>query len=839
MAKYTVIRGLLMKRVLLLVLIAALCPSVDAGTYAVLNNGIKLILNGDGTIDGAYPNGDKNPTQPILACNFSGFPTLTGLITGNAFSQNVRSKFSGSSAATATLSVIATGTNAGSWGITGDNLTHNGVLAGSGSLTVRGTAGGNSTDCTTVSWSYVAPPSTDTTPPTYVTGLRQSGAASGTVTLEWDAASDPCNGVACTGVASYDIKKNGSTVDTQVGVLGLQSSLTTTNVGAGTGTNTCTPSGTNWTIVGAGTGLDGTADGNVFCNTPAAGAYTSVSACVTSVSIPGPYNKAGVGIHASSAVDSAAIDAVVLGTNPGGVYYLQVSKRDGSGLSRSNIYSAQITLPICPQIVRTTSGFTVNTSPDGATWTPVVTNYAISMPASALHGLVATATQAGTSTTGLLNNVNVNNVGKVSKTVTTATAGSFSVASKDVTGNTAATPLSVTATPGAAPGGAAIRMRAGAYAAIDNQKRIDLVANYQPALDFMTATCANTNIVGYQVVSQWKGYEGDVKGDFTAGDAALTLLLNKAASCHKTVMVSVQPLLFNCWAPGNENQTLPQYIISQYGFTYLTGPAPQLCGGTVRGFTARFWQVGTRTDYGDMLVHLVQKCESHIACEMVTAIGETSINVENGADGFSVQALDVAYKEWARRMRGASTKVQLRIGTNDHWPYSMMQGLLQYMRTYYVLPGGPDQRLDSVTQADEIYVGLDEYHNTGVYEDLRCSNPPATPTCLPWTNEVQPPELDLFNPTALNNLMLNGYTATSQRVKDPATQQYTGPLYSMPSTRGIYNIWTNSEYTVYKWTNHILPLINSTNGATYWGTNPVTNTPCFAIYINGCDRTVP
>jgi hypothetical protein len=821
----------------LVALFVSISASAAPTTLSILNGGQKLVRNADGTIDGAYPNGDKGSGGAVLACsNFASFPSLTGLITGQATSISLPTYFTGSGVGSAVYSVTATGTNANKWIVSGNNLTHDGTVTGSGSITIRGASAGNPIDCPTVSWSYQAPPSTDTKAPSPVTGFRQTGNATSAITFTYRASSDPCTSTPCTGVDHYDIKRGATTVATQPASLGLQSSLTSLNVGTVAGTNTGTPNGTSWTLQGTSAGIEGTADQAALYATNLSGTYTSISACAASVSNAGSntYHKGFIEFRGSNAVDAAAVDAVFLNSN--GVTYLQVSTRN-QGAGRGNVYSQAVSFPICAEIVRTASGFAVSSSPDGAVWTPLAAP-AISMPATAIASIGATSTGSGTASVSFTN-VSVNNVAEVSTTVSASVPGTYTVVAVDGAGNAATALAGITGTPGAPSTGRAMRYRPGDYANVANQKRIDLSANYQPFLDFIQVTCSNPNLVGYQVVSYWKGFEGDVQGDFAAGDAALKLILDKAAGCHKTVMISSQPLLFNCWGPGQENQTIPQYVLTQFGYTYLTGPAPQICGGTIRGFTARFWQAGTRAAYVNMLKHLVAVCDAHIACEMVTAIGETSINVDNGVDGFSVDALKTTYKDFATQMRSVSERVQLRIGTNDLWPDSFANELFDFMRSKIVLPGGPDQRLDSITQTDRVQVGYDEYRQV-TFTDRRCFTPPTNDAnCLPHTNEIQDPELDLFPPTSLNTLMNSGYTATNWRVKNPVTQAYDGALFAMPSMRGIYNIWTNAEYRQYKWTTHVLPLINSTSGATFWGANPVANTPCFAIYVNGCDRTLP
>lgn len=681
---------------LVLLALAGLTTSALPATYSILNAGQPLVLNPDGTIDSRYPAGDKNPQVPTLSCNFTGFPSLSGLTTGTPFSSSIRAKLSGTAAATATLGVTATGTNSNKWLISGDNLVNDGTLAGSGTLFATATISGNTVNCATVSWSYVAPPSTDTTPPTKVTGLRQSGSATGTVDLTWNASSDPRGAVAGVGVDHYNIYRNATLLTTQATSLGLQSALTTTNVGAGSGTNTCTQSGTDWTVVGAGTGLDGAADQFVFCNAPISGSYVSVTAEVTAQSLPAAvgerYAKGGVGLHATQLADSAAVDAYVLQTSfAPASYLLQISQRTGTGLNRANLQTTALSaLPTTIQLIKSGTTITVNMSSDhGATWVSAITPFTTSLPSSLYGGLIATLTNAGTSSTVAFANVNLNDVPDVTKTVTSASAATFTVRSVDGSGNEALAFPGITGTPGTPPSGTAKKWRTGHYLWIGNQK--GSAQNIASNIATMQDTCNNPNIKGYLFGLYWGDMES-TQGNYNAGFAIVDQYKAAAAACgNKKIMIRFYERIFGSLAPSNlhNGYYFPTYISETGGDN--GGSGIYSLGGTNTLHTiARVWEQRVM----DRIIALYQaygaRYDTDRNFEMIT-MEETGINSLATNGGYTDAAYLVQLQRWMPAAVAAWPHTTVRFQINYFISaYAQVQTLVQTANTLQMAIGGPD-----------------------------------------------------------------------------------------------------------------------------------------------------
>ena len=119
--------------------------------------------NADGTLDGAYPAGDKPPDVADLAWDVSALAALVAgfpyLDTGTPTSVNARSALTGTNAASATIAFSNyTGDEPVSEGWAapgaGNNLTHDGVAGGSGSFQLRATYSGDSVDSATIPWTY-------------------------------------------------------------------------------------------------------------------------------------------------------------------------------------------------------------------------------------------------------------------------------------------------------------------------------------------------------------------------------------------------------------------------------------------------------------------------------------------------------------------------------------------------------------------------------------------------------------------------------------------------------------------------------------------------------------
>lgn len=366
---------------------------------------------------------------------FASAPPAISVATGASGSQNARSLLL-SDPGTATIGIagctLANGFSLGTNGITWSSATAYSQVCRYTALSSLGAFTAQS-DLFRVE---AIAPAGDTTAPAPVTGF---GVANGTglVTVTADPCSDPYDAGAGTGCAYLDIRHS---VDGTISVpiaAGLSKQLTTVNIGSGTGTNTCTQSGVNWTLVGAGTGMDSTADGILSCTTDVVfGSVIMATVKVTSITNAATYNKAGLDIRATTDANSAGIGCYILRT--GSTYKFEMRRRASTGTSRGNLASATLTGsgPYWVQYRRDSGGSDCSYSYDGLTWTtPVADSTVVTFPSTFYVGLFATATSAGTSTTAALDNFSLTNYDRISYDYPTIHSGTIDTRFRDVSAN--------------------------------------------------------------------------------------------------------------------------------------------------------------------------------------------------------------------------------------------------------------------------------------------------------------------------------------------------------------------------------------------------------------------
>ena len=397
---------------------------------------------------------------------------------------------------------------------------------------------------------------------------------------------------------------------------------------------------------------------------------------------------------------------------------------------------------------------------------------------------------------------------------------------------------------GGAPSGQAIKFHPGTYVFDDTYHPFNGTNEMANRLAFMDAHCNNPNIAGYQIASEWSGLEGNVAGDYAQGIANVQTLLNKAQSCNKHLLLGIVTLhfggtgsdlsqyfpayLWNTAGTGPRAAGTPNYdpnangfgTNSQYGLTSLTGY------GVERGITTRVWQAATNARIKALGAAYGAAFDTNPYFEGVVT-GETALNVEGNLNGYSVDALQTQLYDLLASWRASMPTTQIRLAINDFWPDSRMSSLLDLAEQLDLSVGGPDIRMDDVTQGDRVYVGLDEYGNATL---------PNRRGVLPWMAEVQYPEMELWDATTLLGNALNGFTATNARYKNPVTGAYDGAHFVMPSVRPMYLIWTLQDYgpRVGARSTAVLSLINSTQGYLYYGAP--ASVPCPSTFSHGCNR---
>jgi hypothetical protein len=420
-----------------------LFAALVASSVLAVNVRFTLVRNADGTISTAYPAGDKIPVL-TLACDDSAAPSLVNLVTGTAYSADVRQYFSGTGAAGATLSVRTVSgddATAEGWGISGNNLTHAGGATGSGVLRIRGVSGGNTVDCEARPWSYIAPLPADTTAPTIPLGITTSSGA-GNVTISWDASADPYTTEAGSGIEEYDVRL-GSTVVTTLTSQPAGLSLPTMEaaIGASDGTPSTTQTGASWELSFGGAGIVGTADQIMTRGSDVGGDFVA-SVKVTSITTAATSPSAGLIARESTNADSAMYACrYAAGT-------VRYSARATTAATRTNSSATVVALPVYLRMERSGNTWSCDYSTDGAQWLSVGADTVLALPATVRAAGFLTSSSAGTNAVAVLDELAINNVSLRSYTHTTTTGGSYSVRARDADANNSSYSAAVTGTPG-------------------------------------------------------------------------------------------------------------------------------------------------------------------------------------------------------------------------------------------------------------------------------------------------------------------------------------------------------------------------------------------------------
>jgi hypothetical protein len=703
--------------------------------------------------------------------------------------------------------------------------------------------------------------------PTRPLGLT-GAPGNGVINWSWDQSADveQSDGTDGVGVQRYPLDLNGAVVNVTAPT--PNAILRPTLQQVGVSGSTASQSGTNWTLTGNGNGIDGTSDQVTLLVWQLTGDF-KVNCRVGSFLGAGlDYAYTGLIVRESLAVGSKywALYQWLSANNKG----IQAKRRTTTNAGISSLaYANGDGAPKWLQIERTGNQVTYRYSNDGGTWTQLATETVTSTDSVYVGGFISDLGGAPTTLTSVLEELAYTPSARVSYVQTTAVPVTAKVRSNDL--NAAATVYTptVTQTPGTQPVGNAMKFRPGVYmwSSLQSYRPLTdpvILAHHKARLD---AIASNQYIKGIQLNIEWSGWEGDVKGNFTSPARtghlsvfdAWTQLLDYAASKHKCVMVSLTPLHFGNY--GAKNYMFPAYLYNSagtgttydiygtprqedgfgpggiYGLTPLVGPVDLPGGGSgngFRGITAKIWQDATVNALNDVMTWFGGTFDSHQALEIV-GYSESALNVIPGYndDGYSNEELRRQVYRMYTHARACFPTTLLRSCVNDFgYDTPHMTDLMAFCYANQIIPGGPSVRRDDVTQADKVFVGKDEFGNQSYINYIGL---------MPWCPEVQDPEEALWIATELRNASISGYTATRQKYRlpgDPPFSQNGGP-FVMPGMPGAYFIWPDQEYpTKTQWTRDVLPLINSTQGQTYYG-NPV-NTPAFANFFpNGTNRVAP
>lgn len=404
------------------------------------------VPNPDGTLDGQYPNGDKDPT-PATA-NWDNAALQAGLgnliaqqTTGTALNHDVRQYATGTAAATATISCLTlNGDDVTAEGFnqpgSGDNLTHAGDNTGSGVLRLGLTVSGNTVLSDPIPWSYIALNPTNTLAPSAVTGLKGTPVTNG---IDWsmDTALSAHDGTNLgNGVKEIDLELNGN-VTVVTCSPGITTAPTVTNIGtisdpgAPSATQGAGASGRNWTLVAAGTGIDGVSDQCVFVGWPVEGNCRIIAKVNSFTGTGSQYAPAGVMIRETLNPDSKYVAMYQwLSALTKGVEGKRRSTTGGTKVGMGNAVGTSTARWV--MVERTGDTFNVAYSTDGREWQYIGIGASVPMTSAVWIGGFTTSFQAGSEVTAALHDLNPSALPRVTYSQSTTSATTARARARDL-----------------------------------------------------------------------------------------------------------------------------------------------------------------------------------------------------------------------------------------------------------------------------------------------------------------------------------------------------------------------------------------------------------------------
>ncbi len=252
------------------------------------------------------------------------------------------------------------------------------------------------------------------------------------------------------------------------------------------------------------------------------------------------------------------------------------------------------------------------------------------------------------------------------------------------------------------------------------------------------------------------------EGDYSAGFAIIDAYLKKLSASNKYLILSVQDRIFGGYAPAEEPQIFPSYIVTKYGKTVGTNVT-----------TLRVWQPGPMDRYIAMVRALASRYEAHPNFEMLQA-EETALSVPTGRDGYSLLAYGAQLQRLMTEARKVFPTTQVRLSINFYGSDQQTLEMLKFADLLDVAVGGPDVIPNQTIQANRLY----EANLLGK---------------MVWVSEVQSPSL-------------GGHegTFTPRELYDSAMKQ--SPAYIV----WYRNTWSGGP--AQNWDTGILPFIQSVKG---------------------------
>lgn len=758
---------------------------------------VSLVQNSDGTYDTGFPAGDKDPPSATLAWNISTLTSATGLLVNSAYSDDLNDCcLSGTAEATATITIEDCSGDVAAdngWSITGSdpdqtlsNAGTDGDLPGSGAFRLRATESGDSVVTACINWSYITAPTSDTLAPPIPTGLEVTSTDTDEVTIEFDASCDNHDGTESgSGTVQYNIEIDANPTDTVAVANCSTSALAETVVGT-TDSESATQTGNAWELTFGGDGVDDATDHVLLRGTTLSGDVTAIGK-ITGISNETSFPKIGLYIRASTTAGAAGY---YIYFQESGTPKVQLKGRATADITTSTACNQTApTLPVWLKLVRNLSANTITGfySADGGEWT-VCATVNIAIASTVQVGAFITSTTASTAVTGDIEELNIHDLARVSRAVSTMSGGSFTASAQDDDANESANSDGADGTPGASAS-VAKKWNPGHYMQMSLGDSAD---NKQSTrFGWYDLIDSNTQIQGVALRLKWSQLESS-SGVFTFNTVDAELVKLKSLSVPKQLFIR---LIDRAYSPGGAacsgSDVFPTDLRNNTG-----------CIETTNGNAARIWDPVVQTRLIALYEAIAAQYDDDSSFEGMYLIRESATNgpLATADAAYSISAYTQGLKNIADGADAAFVKSNVIHSLNYGTGQTNMNSIIAHLSANTdVGVGGPDV-LPTACAGQTPY----PYNTlTGVSGGVDYRG------AIPILYSIEASELG----GGLGD-------CTPDQLRD----------FANDTLNASHLFWTRQNFvgsSAQKWDTGVLPYINNTD-------NDLTNVSCPSNYAQGC-----
>lgn len=697
-----------------------------------------IVATPTGRIDSAFLDGnDGSNIVPVWAP--SGYPSLTGLQVGTAFSIDLAATglFTDPGSPTSELGFYAVSGQkplAAGFSLSGTVLSNSSPLATSGSFQLVAVRNGVSKLSPTLAFQISAPAGTDLVPPTVPTGITMApGSQVGTIALSCDAPSDiGSSNAAASGSAHIDVYVNGTKASPPSPILTPANALaypSVVNLGAIASPQAPTfaqnGSLNSWIVSVAGTGIAATAAEQAVMGD--FGTYSGARRVVGRIpaySASSATALCGLIIH-DTAVSGGKF--VALGLRPtNGTTGLYAYVRSTSGGTSTLVGSLAKdfngnpftgTVRVKAEIRGDPTGnIELFYALDDGVWHDC--GFGPALPLNAPHiGTFGTSQNAGTAETFVIDDVSITDLSRLTATISATAPVSVQLQAVDADGNASAKSTALTGTPSVPVTSGSIKWFPGHHTSITTRS----ASSWVPAINAVDTTVYK----GVQLFIPWAQLES-TQGNYTIGE---TLLDQIGAACLAKGLVASICIVereFAAGIPGGGGDgTLPGYLgtISGGGGGWYAWPGP---GDTTwTGGIRLMAKLDNSVIYGcyqALILHFgahYEKSTQYANQIWMFETNETAV----GIPAFDTSAWNVNLQALIPATRNACATMGFRLNANFTNPNSELDVLKPLCKANKWFYGGPDPQFapgpgpySRDITADEYFIGAQG--TTGDYRGL-------------------------------------------------------------------------------------------------------------------------